>query len=164
MIVQDQLANDSMHTIDQFRDKRISDVTRDGPPPSGDFPAPSPSQASANSPAVPPEPDNLPVSNPDQMPEYPGGQSALLRFLGQNLQVPEDAVQPGQRVRVPVTFVVDKSGQIGEVEFHMVPVEILKKEVLRVIRKMPRWKPGIRKGQPVPVYFTLPIIFEVTEN
>jgi protein TonB len=98
------------------------------------------------------------------MPEFPGGMAALLRFLGRNLQVPEEGVAAGERVRVPVKFVVNREGQLTDVEFVAQTGEVFKKEILRVIKKMPRWKPGLQHGKAVAVYYTIPIIFEMTDN
>jgi protein TonB len=96
------------------------------------------------------------------MPEFPGGTAALLRFLGRNLQVPEETEEG--RIKVPVKFVVDREGQLTDVEFLTPTADPFKKEILRVIHKMPRWKPGRQNGRAVPVYFTIPIIFEMTGN
>jgi protein TonB len=65
---------------------------------------------------------------------------------------------------VPVKFVVDKEGHLADVEFLTQTADPFKKEILRVIHKMPRWKPGRQNGKAVPVYFKIPIIFEVTGN
>lgn len=101
----------------------------------------------------------LPVA--EKMPEFPGGQEALRRFLGRHLRVPEEVVEPGQRVKVPVRFIVNKDGHLSGVEFMAVADEAFKKEILRVVAKMPRWTPGSQGGKTVSVYCTIPIIFEV---
>ena len=101
----------------------------------------------------------LPVA--EKMPEFPGGQEALRRFLGRHLRVPEEAIEPGQRVKVPVRFVVSKDGQLSGVEFMATADEAFKKEILRVVAKMPRWIPGSQGGKTVSVYCMIPIIFEV---
>jgi protein TonB len=80
------------------------------------------------------------------MPEYPGGIEALRRFLGRNLNVPEEAVEPGQRIKIPVKFVVSKDGNLSGVEFLVQPDERFKKEILRVMGKMPKWRPGSQHG------------------
>jgi periplasmic protein TonB len=97
------------------------------------------------------------------MPQYPGGLEALRRFLGKNLQVPEEQLQPGEKVKVPVRFVVDKEGNIAEISFVTDTNEVFKKEVIRVLKKMPRWEAGLQNGKKVSVYYTIPIVFEVTE-
>ena len=95
------------------------------------------------------------------MPEFPGGINALRRFLGRNLRVPEQVMGPGQRVCLPVRFVVGREGLLSDVEFLVQVDEAFRKEVLRVLNKMPAWKPGCQEGKPVAVYFVIPIIFEM---
>ena len=70
----------------------------------------------------------------------------------------------GQRLRVPVKFVVNKEGNLSGVEFLSQTDEVFKKEIVRVLNKMPRWKPGSQHGRPVAVYYTIPIIFQVQDN
>lgn len=96
----------------------------------------------------------------EKMPQYPGGVDALRRFLARNLQMPDGAVPEGQRIKIPTRFVVNKNGELTDVVFATEADEALKKEILRVMRKMPRWIPGSQNGRTVAVYFTIPIIFE----
>ncbi len=97
------------------------------------------------------------------MPEFPGGMDALRRFLGRHLRVPEEVLEPGQKLKVPVRFVVNKDGQLSGVEFMANADEAFKKEIMRVVAKMPRWVPGSQGGKTVAVYYMIPIIFEVSE-
>ncbi|NII25120.1 hypothetical protein HB364_08520 [Pseudoflavitalea sp. X16] len=83
------------------------------------------------------------------------------RFLGRHLRVPEEVIEPGQRVKVPVRFIVNKDGHLSGVEFITTADEAFKKEILRVVAKMPRWTPGSQGGKTVSVYCMIPIIFEV---
>lgn len=109
------------------------------------------------------EDDNKPLRIAEKMPEYPGGLPALRRFLERNLRVPEDIMQPGEQVKVPVQFIVDKNGTLSDIVFLVQADEAFKKEILRVMNKMPKWTPGIQNGRIVPVYYTIPIIFSVSE-
>ena len=112
---------------------------------------------------APPKEDDKPLPVAEKMPEYPGGIEALRRFLGRNLHVPEDIVQPGEQVKVPIRFIVDKNGTLSDVVFLTQADDAFKKEILRVVSKMPKWTPGSQNGRTVAVYFTIPIIFSVSE-
>jgi protein TonB len=98
------------------------------------------------------------------MPEFPGGQAAFMRFLSKNLRVPEGSLEAGQQVKVFVRFVVGKEGELSNMEFIQATGEVFEHEVARVMRKMPKWKPGSQNGENVSVYFTLPIIFQKPEE
>ena len=96
------------------------------------------------------------------MPEFPGGQEALFRFLSDNVKYPPIAQQNGIQGRVIVQFVVAKDGQI--VDAHVVRTggdPSLDKEALRVIKSMPRWIPGTQRGKPVRVQYTVPVNFRL---
>ena len=164
-IVPDDKAKDTMPPIEILENRVISDQTIEGPPPTSDAqtaaPQTPPGTGTAPEPA-PAEPDIFVA--PEVYPEFPGGTSALLRFLGKNLQVPEDVIEAGQRVKVPVKFVVNKDGVLSDIEFPVPANEAFLKEIKRVMAKMPKWKPGSQHGRPVNVYFTIPIIFEIPEN
>jgi len=107
--------------------------------------------------------DDKPLRFAERMPEYPGGLEALRRFLGRNLQVPEGLLEAGQQVKVPVRFVINRDGVLTNVEFLVQADEGFKKEILRVLNKMPKWIPGSQNGRIVPVYLSIPIIFQATE-
>jgi protein TonB len=166
VIVPDNQVKDTLHTVDEFENKAIGSKDIEGAPATSDAvvaqPEPTPSGTGTAAPEPAPEPEVL--NTAELMPEFPGGIQALLRFLGKNLNVPEDVVEPGQRVKVPVHFVVNKDGNLSDVEFLTPADNAFKKEILRVMAKMPKWKPGSQHGKTVAVYFTIPIIFEVPEN
>ena len=98
------------------------------------------------------------------MPEFPGGQAAFTRFLSKNLRVPENSMDPGQQIRIVVRFVVGKEGEISDFVFLQTNGEVFEEEVLRVMKKMPKWKPGSQNGKKVRVYFNLPVIFQAPEE
>jgi periplasmic protein TonB len=164
-IVPDKDAPDTIPTIDDIKDKVISDVAVEGPPATSDVQTAAPETPTGTGTAPVPEPAEPDIFvAPEVYPEFPGGTSALLRFLGKHLQVPEEAMEAGQRVKVPVKFVVNKEGVLSDIEFPVPANEAFLKEIKRVMSKMPRWKPGSQHGRPVSVYFTIPIIFEIPEN
>ncbi|MBV7533843.1 energy transducer TonB [Chitinophaga sp. sic0106] len=99
------------------------------------------------------------------MPEFPGGEAALSKFLQNAVRYPVTAQENGIEGTIPVQFVVGKDGSITDVK--LIGAHKgggLEEEALRVIRKMPKWKPGRQNGQNVAVYFTLPIRFTLTHN
>jgi periplasmic protein TonB len=164
LIVPDNQARDSIPSIDVIDKNAIGNKTIAGPPPVVDNPPPPEKPAAVIETKKQPEDDKKVIENPEIMPEFPGGTAALLRFLGKNLQVPEEALETGQRIKVPVKLVVNKDGSLGDVEFPAQTDQLFKKEILRVLAKMPKWKPGSVMGKTVAVYFTIPIIFETSEN
>ncbi len=98
------------------------------------------------------------------MPEFPGGEKALQRFLLKNLRFEFDEMQPGSRVDIRCRFVVDKEGNVTGIEIIKSGTADFDKEVTRVMGKMPKWKPGFQNGRNVAVYFTIPIIVQVPEE
>ena len=98
----------------------------------------------------------------EQMPEFPGGQEALMQFLRQEVKYPKEASKDGVQGRVVVQFVVEKDGSISEVEVVKKVNEHLDAEAIRVVNAMPKWKPGKQKGENVRVKYTLPISFRLS--
>jgi len=97
----------------------------------------------------------------EQMPEFPGGQDAMMTFLRSNLQYPIMAKEAGVQGKVICAFVVDQEGQINEVTVLRGIGHGCDQEAIRVIRSMPRWNPGRQNGQKVKVKFHLPISFKL---
>jgi protein TonB len=116
-------------------------------------------------PAPEPQPEPEVLEEAEVAPEFPKGNNALISFLSKNLRVPEEAIVPGQRFKIPVRFIVGKDGRVSDIVFpELQTAEVFKKEILRVFNKMPRWVPGSQRGRPVAVYLSIPIVFEVTGN
>jgi protein TonB len=97
--------------------------------------------------------------SPEEKPEFPGGDAALLNFLSQNIKYPAIAAENGVRGKVTVNFVVNKDGSISDAKILRAVDPALDKEALRVVYSMPRWKPGKQGGKPVRVSFSVPINF-----
>lgn len=98
------------------------------------------------------------------MPEYPGGQKALFAYLSENIRYPQIAKENKIEGRVIVGFVVEKDGSISNVEVVRSVDPSLDKEALRVIKSMPRWKPGKIRGKPVRVKYRVPVNFKLTSD
>ena len=104
---------------------------------------------------------DVPFDVVEQMPEYPGGDMGLFRFVSFNLKYPVEAQKARIQGTVYVRFVVNKQGKVEKAEIIRSLSPDCDKETLRVINMMPDWKPGIQKGQTVSVWYTLPIKFKL---
>ena len=95
----------------------------------------------------------------EQMPEFPGGMPAMIDFLQTNLKYPEDAIKQDVGGRVMVMFVVETDGSLSNVRVARNVFPSLDAEAVRVVKTMPKWKPGKEKGRLVRVNYTLPVVF-----
>jgi periplasmic protein TonB len=97
----------------------------------------------------------------DQVPEFPGGINAMYAFLARNIRYPVQAARNKVEGKVITSFVVGKDGKIRNVTVETGVENSVDQEAVRVIRAMPKWKPGEREGQKVDVYYKMPINFQV---
>ena len=111
----------------------------------------------------PPSGDTV-LSLVEQLPEFPGGTDGLLRYLSQNLKYPAEARKKDIEGRVLVKFVVCKDGTLCDEEVVKGIGGGCEQEVIRVVKAMPKWKPGRQGGEPVKVYYTLPVTFKFEEE
>jgi len=95
------------------------------------------------------------------MPQFPGGQIAMLQYLMKNIKYPEQAMKEGIQGRVAVRFIVEKDGSISDVKPVLSVHPLLNKEAVRVVESMPKWTPGKQNGKPVRVRFNLPVMFKL---
>lgn len=95
------------------------------------------------------------------MPQYPGGQIAMLKYLMENIKYPEQAMKEGIQGRVTVRFIVEKDGSISDVKPILSVHPLLNKEAVRVVESMPKWSPGKQNGKPVRVRFNVPVMFKL---
>jgi len=110
--------------------------------------------------SAPPPPDKI-FTSVEQMPEFPGGQEALLRYLATHIQYPTQAREEGIEGRVILRFVVDQGGNVGDIQIQRDIGGGCGKEAQRVVAKMPKWKAGKQNGTAVKVYYTLPVTFKL---
>ena len=111
------------------------------------------------------DPNNPVFEVVEIMPEFPdGGMSGLMQFLSRNIQYPINAQKNHTQGRVTVQFVVNKDGSISEPKIIRGVDPDLDGEAIRVISLMPKWKPGMQKGQPVRVKYTVPVMFRLSDN
>ena len=98
----------------------------------------------------------------ESMPEFPGGQQALFKYLSENVKYPVIAQENGIQGRVICQFVVNKDGSIVDVEVVRSGGDpSLDKEAIRVIKSRPKWKPGKQRGKAVRVKYTVPVNFKL---
>ena len=100
----------------------------------------------------------------EQMPQFPGGPTALMEFFSTNIHYPKEAHEKNIQGRVIVTFVVNKDGSISDPVVNRSIDPLLDAEALRVISSMPNWTPGKQNGEPVNVKYTVPVTFKLTGN
>lgn len=113
------------------------------------------------SPQISTNPSDLVFTVVEVMPEFPGGQGALLQFLAKSIKYPVIAQQNGIQGRVTCSFVVGKDGVIRNIEVIRGVDPSLDLEATRVISMMPKWKPGMQKGKEVSVKYTVPVTFRL---
>lgn len=113
------------------------------------------------SPQISTDPSDLVFTVVEVMPEFPGGQGALLQFLAKSIKYPVIAQQNGIQGRVTCSFVVGKDGVIRNIEVIRGVDPLLDLEATRVISMMPKWKPGMQKGKEVSVKYTVPVTFRL---
>ena len=115
----------------------------------------------ATEPVKPKEEENKVFDVVEQMPSYPGGLSAMQKYLSDHIHYPAIAEENGIQGRVICTFVVERDGSITDVRIAKSVDPSLDKEAMRVVSKMPRWIPGKQNGSAVRVKYTLPVTFRL---
>ena len=97
----------------------------------------------------------------EQMPQFPGGEAALMKYLQSHINYPPMAAENNVQGRVVVQFVVDKTGKVGEVKVVRSVDKDLDREAVRVCKSLPKFTPGRQNGQAVSVWYTLPVTFKL---
>ncbi|QGY47094.1 TonB family protein [Maribellus comscasis] len=100
----------------------------------------------------------------EDMPEFPGGENSLRKYIANAIIYPEVAVEKGIQGKVFVSFIVTKNGTIANAKIDHGVDPALDKEALRVVNSLPKWEPGKQKGQAVNVNYTVPINFSMDED
>ena len=90
-------------------------------------------------------------------PEFPGGKDSLYAYIARNIVYPEAAKKEKIEGRVFVTFVIEKDGQVSSAKILRDIGGGCGEEAIRVVKNMPKWKPGTQRGKPVRVQFNLPV-------
>ena len=100
----------------------------------------------------------------DQLPQFPGGEMAMMKYLAENIHYPENAAKNDIQGRVVLMFVVEKTGEIGEIKVARSVDEELDAEAVRVCKSMPKFTPGRKDGKDVAVWYALPISFKLQSS
>ena len=111
-----------------------------------------------------PEPEKVySMAMVEQKPEFPGGEAAMYKWLGDHISYPAQAAEEGVSGRVVVQFDISKTGDIENVKVVRGRHPALDKEAMRLVKAMPKWQPGRNNGQPVKVTYTLPVTFKLQD-
>lgn len=97
----------------------------------------------------------------DLLPEFPGGLEAYVKFMQDNLNYPKECEEKGEEGRVLVEVLIDKEGNVTNVELKKSVNELLDAEALRVVKSMPKWTPGQDGGEAVDVKYVIPVTFRL---
>ena len=157
VIKPDAEVTEDVPTQDDLAEIRVADAPSDGPPGDPDIVAPreeGPTNVTHGTVSEPEVPAG-PVEFADVMPTFNGD---IVKYMLRHLRQPDD-LEPGDRIVVRVKFVVNEEGSISDIKVLESGRADLDKEVVRVIRMMPRWNPGKQAGRPVPVFFKMPVTF-----
>ena len=100
----------------------------------------------------------------DYKPTFPGGEKALIEYIESHIQYPAKALKKRIEGRVEVQFVVDKTGNIGEVKVVSSVDKELDEEAIRLVKTLPKFTPGRISGKAVPVWYTLPVTFTLPKE
>jgi len=162
-MVKDKQLPPPLATIEDLKESAIALKTSTGEADEG-HPESKGTQAGAASAKMDSVQENPEVyDHTEVMPEFPGGEEALKRFLQSNLRMPENNLEAGSHVKVTARFVVGPDGKVRDIEIMQAADEAFNREVRRVIFKMPDWKPGMQHKRKVAVYFILPVSFVAEE-
>jgi protein TonB len=107
---------------------------------------------------------NQTIQSNDKMPEFPGGDAALMAFLRSHIHYPLGAAKFGVEGRVVVQFVVQKDGSVTEIKVAKSVDKELDEEAIRVCKLLPKFKPAVVDGEPAAVWYTLPVTFKLQKQ
>ena len=110
-------------------------------------------------PQVTADKDTAVLRTVEQIPEFPGGIVQFMKWLTRNLRYPPQAQEQKIQGKVVVSFIVNKDGSISSPTVVKSVDPMLDNEAMRVVKMMPRWKPGLEKGKPCRTMFAIPINF-----
>ncbi len=153
---QDELKDVKIGTQTIEGDKNAKEQVKDTPPPDE---RQKPEEKTK-------EDENKVFLRVEQMPEFgEGGVTAqnVMKFIQKNVEYPTIARENNIQGTVPLKFVIERDGRVGEVIVLKDPGGGLADEAVRVIKKMPKWKPGKQQGKEVRVWFTVPVVFKLAQ-
>lgn len=148
--------------VQQLALMHISELNTEGPIVPEVATAPKPQQSAGNE-SVNNKSSETSFVPLERQPEFPGGAGAWVNFLNRYLQTPAD-LQPGEKKVVLINFLVDADGTVTGFKVVQSGGSAFDNEVIRVLKKMPKWKPAFQNGHPVTVTFTQPVTFVGVEE
>jgi protein TonB len=110
------------------------------------------------------EDENKIFSQVEKQPGFPGGLEAFGKYLSNNIKFPAVDRENGTSGRVICSFVVEKDGSLTDIKAVRSPSQTMSDEAIRVLKKSPKWTPGIQNNRPVRVNYTVPIAFQLGEE
>ena len=157
-VIEDEPVTDPVPTQDQLEDTKAGDKTQDGSDENFDPPQPSDDKPDV----IDTKPDPIETFVEEEA-DYPGGVAEMAKFINDNIDYPQEAIDLGIKGRVTVRFVVEKDGRISNVSVAtpLAGCKACDKAAVKVVEKMPSWKAGKNGGREVRTWVTLPIKFEV---
>jgi|SRR5688572_9920694 len=158
IVIVDDANADNLPDMDAIANAVISDRNIEGIPPDGIQRPVNENDANGNTNEINQPETDADNNLPSYPPAFPGGEAAWLGFLRKFLQAPAD-LEPGERKEVKVRFWIDEEGKISKFEIIQSGGSDFDKEVLRVMKKMPKWEPAMQRGRKVAVAFTQPVTF-----
>jgi protein TonB len=157
-VIEDDPVTDPVPTQDQLEETKAGDKTQDGS--DENFDPPQPSDDTPKQIDTKPEPIETFV---EEEADFPGGFAEMAKFINDNIDYPQEAIDLGIKGRVTVRFVVEKDGRISNVSVAtpLAGCKACDKAAVKVVEKMPSWKAGKNGGREVRTWVTLPVKFEV---
>jgi len=116
-------------------------------------------QCIADEPQGPIEPEGEIFYRTDEMPEFPGGIDKMLQFIAENVRVPKCVTYASVEGRSIIEFTVEKDGTLSDFKVVRSLHKECDEEAIRVLKTMPKWKPGMERGKPVKIKYTVPVEF-----
>lgn len=142
--------------VDEFNGKQSGEQTKNGTQTTAAVPPPTPVKIETQ------EPPKIETWAPE-MPEFPGGPTGFLNFIGQNTKYTPAAEDNGIEGTIRVSFVVNTDGTVTDVKIVKGLGYGLDEQVLKAFKKMPKWKPARKGGKDVPLRMTSPVVFTLSE-
>ena len=157
-VIEDDPVTDPVPTQDQLEDTKAGDKTQDGS--DENFDPPQPTDDTPKQIDTKPDPIETFV---EEEADFPGGFAEMAKFINDNIDYPQEAIDLGIKGRVTVRFVVEKDGRISNVSIAtpLAGCKACDKAAVKVVEKMPSWKAGKNGGREVRTWVTLPVKFEV---
>ncbi|RYF86917.1 MAG: energy transducer TonB [Chitinophagaceae bacterium] len=157
-----EVVKDPVATQSTLNTTVVGNTSVEGPSSTGLQPPPLPPTTGGTG-TTPSEPEKVEPPLPSRAPQFPGGTAAWLNFLGRHLRPVQD-LEPGEKRSCMIRFSVDEEGAITNFQVMQSGGSEFDNEVIRVLKKMPKWLPAIQNGKPIAVSFTQPVTFVAPEE